>query len=126
MFSQKEKFEQMISGKKILLISSIAPEAKSNIDKELKEKLGFEIVGAIQIFENDEIPIVKKEISDYDFDLCFLAAGTNATILAPYIAETYGKVAFDIGWGMKSFITGSIVSDSFITDVIGMEKLFML
>lgn len=126
MFSQRNLFEEMLAGRKILLISSIAPEAKKGLEEQLGDKLEFEIVGALPIWEYEEIPMVKQELDNYDFDLCLLAAGVNATILAPYIAETYGKVAFDIGWGMKSFITGSIVTDSFITEVIGMENLFKL
>lgn len=123
MFSQKEKFEAMLSGRKILLIGSLAPEAKIVLDQSLKDRLGFEITGAITIYDNEEIPQVKEEIDNYDFDLCILAAGTNALILAPYIAETYGKVAFDIGWGIKSLITGEVVHDSWIDDIIGLENL---
>lgn len=126
MFSQRKRFEAMLRGRKILLISSIAPEAKQALEAELEERLGFKIVGAVTIFEHEEIPRVKAEIDNYSFDLCFLAAGVNATILAPYIAEKYGKVAFDIGWGMKSFITGEITTDSFITEVIGMKRLYEL
>ena len=123
MFSQKEKFEAMLSGRKILLIGSLAPEARIALDHNLKDKLGFEITGAITIYDNEEIPQVKKEIEIYDFDLCILAAGTNALILAPYITETYGKVTFDIGWGMKSLITQEVIHDSWIDNVIGLENL---
>ncbi len=126
MFSQRDLFEKMLAGRKVLLISSIAPQAQKGLEEQLQEQLGFEIVGALPIWEYEEIPKVKQELDNYDFDLCLLAAGVNAAILAPYIAETYGKVAFDIGWGMKSFITGSVVTDSFITEVIGMENLFKL
>ncbi|MDD3365455.1 MAG: GT-D fold domain-containing glycosyltransferase [Syntrophomonas sp.] len=123
MFSQKEKFKEMLRGKKILLIGSLAPEARIALNRNLKTKLGFDIVGAISIYDNEEIPQVKKEIEKYDFDLCILAAGTNALILAPYIAETYGKVAFDIGWGIKSLITGEVVHDMWIDQIIGLENL---
>lgn len=126
MYSQREKFETMLAGRKVLLISSIAPQAGKSLEEELQEKLRFEVAGTIPIWEYGEIPAVKEALTKYEFDLCFLAAGVNATILAPYIARTYGKVAFDIGWGMKSFITGSVVTDSFITEVIGMENLFKL
>ncbi len=123
MFSQKEKIEEMFRARKILLIGSLAPEARIALDRNLKAKLGFEIVGAITIHDNEEIPQVKKEIADYQFDLCILAAGTNALILAPYIAETYGKVAFDIGWGMKSLITEEVVHDAWIDEIIGLKNL---
>ncbi len=126
MFSQKEKFEEMLSGKKILLVGSLAPEARIALNRNLKAKLEFDIVGTIPIFDNEEIPQVKLEIAKYDFDLCILAAGTNALILAPYIAATYQKVALDIGWGIQSLITGEVVHDMWIDEVIGLENLLKM
>lgn len=126
MFSQKDKFEGILQGRRILLISSLAEQAKSALENNLKDRLGFEVVGAISIHEYEEIPDVKDQIHNYEFDLCLLAAGINAVILAPYIAKTYGKVAFDIGWGMQSLITGEIVSDPWVTDLIGLDNLFAM
>lgn len=125
MFSQKDKFEEMLQGRKILLISSLAPEAAMTLH-HLKTQLNLTIAGAIPIYEYEDIPAVKQALDSCDFDLCFLAAGVNALILAPYIAEKYGKVAFDIGWGMKSFITGEIVTDEWVTDIIGIENLLRM
>lgn len=126
MFSQKDKFEEILKGRKVLLVGSLAPQARLALDCRLKEKLDLDIVGAISIYEYEDIPRVKDELHQYDFDLCLLAAGVNALILAPYIATQYGKVAFDIGWGMKSFITDEVETDSFITDVIGLVNLYNL
>jgi|GEM_PF-515669 len=126
MYSQVEKFESMLQDRKVLLIGSLAPEAKAALEMRYQDKLRLDIVGAITIFEYEEIPRVKDEISGYDFDLCLIAAGVNAVILASHIAEKYGKVAFDIGWGMQALITDQVVSDSFITDVIGLENLFRM
>jgi len=126
MYSQPERFEALLRGRKLLLISSLASEAKNVLENKYSNKLGLQVVGAISIHEYDEIPRVKAEIEEYDFDLCFIAAGVNAVILAAHIAETCGKVAFDIGWGMKAIITGQVVTDSFITDVIGLENLFKM
>ncbi|RBW69964.1 GT-D fold domain-containing glycosyltransferase [Bacillus taeanensis] len=123
MFSQQKKFEKMLSDKKILLISSIAEEAKDALNKKWKEKLNFNIVGTIPIYEYEDIPEVKQKIAAYDFDLCLLAAGTNAVILASHIAEKYGKVAVDIGSGMQSFITNEIVEDTWLTYVIGIDRI---
>ncbi|WP_174733255.1 GT-D fold domain-containing glycosyltransferase [Mesobacillus harenae] len=123
MFSQKEKFEKMLKDKKILLISSIADKAKEGMETTLKDKLDFDIVGTISIFEYEEIPRVKEEIANYDFDLCLIAAGTNALILATHIAEKHGKVAIDIGSGMNSLYTGEVVTDEWLTDIIGLDRL---
>jgi len=126
MYSQAEKFESMLQNRKVLLIGSLAPEAKVALEMRYKGHSGLNIVGAIPIFEYEEIPRVKDELANCDFDLCLIAAGVNAVILASHIAEKYGKVAFDIGWGMQALITDQVVSDSFITDVIGLENLFRM
>lgn len=126
MYSQKEKFEEMLRGRKILLISSIADEVKNALDLNLKNRLGFEVVGAISIYGYDEIHRVKQEIAQYDFDLCLLAAGINAVILAPYIAETYGKVAVDMGLGLWSLSTGKVSESPWLTKRIGIDTLMKM
>lgn len=123
MVSQKNKFEKMLSGRKILLISTMAEEVKQQMEEGLQKRLGFTITGTILIDQFEDIPRVKEEIAGCDFDLCLLAAGTNALILAPYIAQTYGKVAFDLGQGMASIVTGKIEIDIWMKKIIGMDKL---
>lgn len=126
MFSQKDKFKEMLRGRRILLIGSLAEDARKALYKNLRDKLGIEIVGAIPINSFKEIPEIKTKISDLNFDLCLLGAGVNAVILAPYIARTHGKVAFDIGFGMQSLISGQVVTDSWITEIIGLKNLFTM
>ncbi|MED0963328.1 GT-D fold domain-containing glycosyltransferase [Bacillus paramycoides] len=126
MFSQKNKFEEMLRNKNILLISSVADKAKEGLNKTLKDKLNFNIVGTISIFEYEDVPKVKEEISNYNFDLALIAAGTNAIILATHIAEEYGKVAIDLGSGMTSLYTEEIVTDEWITDIIGLENIMKM
>lgn len=126
MFSQREKFEKMLRNKNILLISSVADMAKESLNKTLKDKLNFNIVGTISIYEYEDIPKVKEEISKYDFDLALIAAGTNAIILATHIAEEYGKVAIDLGSGMTSLYTGEVVTDQWLTDIIGLENIMKM
>jgi hypothetical protein len=123
MFSQKEKFEEMLRNKNILLISSIADKAKAGLNKRLKKKLNFNIVGTVSIYEYEDLPRVKEEISNYQFDLALIAAGTNAIILATHIAEEYGKVAVDIGSGMKSLYTNKIVKDRWLKSIIGLDNI---
>lgn len=123
MFSQKEKFENMLRGRKILLISSIAEQVKDSMNKNLKHKLGFEVVGTISINRFEEIPGVKEKVAEYDFDLCLIAAGINAVILAPYIAKTFGKVAIDMGGGLSSLATGEMLACKWMTKRIGLHRL---
>ncbi len=126
MFSQREMFEAMLSNRKLLLIGSQAPQARLRLQNDYCESLNCDIVGAVSIYEYEEIPRVKDEIGKYEFDLCLLGAGINALILAPYIAESLGKVAFDIGWGMESIVTGHIVLDQWLAYIIGLERIMLM
>lgn len=123
MFSQQIKFHQMLAGRKILIICNYADEIKRSLKKNLMKKLRFDVVGAIKIKQFSDIPRVKKEIDSYNFDLCLLAAGTNAIILGSYIANERGKVAFDLGQGMESLITGKINGEDWLDEEIGLKKL---
>lgn len=126
MYSQKEKFHQMLKNRKILIICNYAEAVKQGLERDLKRELGFEIVGTIKIQQFADIPRVKKEIDGCEFDLCLLAAGTNAVILAPYIAETKGKVAFDIGQGMESLISihdHFIPGEDWLEEQVGLNRL---
>jgi hypothetical protein len=126
MKSQKEKFKQILKDRKVLLIGSQAPQAKNSLETKYAKKLGCTIVGAIPIYEYEDIPEVKEKIDQFTFDICFLSAGTNAVILATHIAQNYGKVAFDIGSGMETFSTNEVVTDSFINEVIGLDNLMKM
>jgi hypothetical protein len=122
MKSQKEKFEAILRNRKVLLIGSLAEKAKKGLEERYSE-LGIQVVGALPIYSYEDIPTIKKQLKTIDFDICFLGAGINALILAPYIASRYGKIAFDIGSGMQTFITGEIVTDSWINEIIGFDNL---
>jgi len=106
MFSQWEKFQEMLREKRIIIVCGYADEVKASMDYRLQKTLGFEIVGALKIFEFEEVPRLMEELNNYPFDLCLLAAGVNAIILGAYISHHLGKVAFDLGIGMESLITG--------------------
>ncbi|RBW69261.1 GT-D fold domain-containing glycosyltransferase [Bacillus taeanensis] len=123
MKSQKQKFKELLKNRRVLLIGSLAPKAKTALEQKYAKELGCKIVGAIPIYEYEDIPEVKKQIDHFSFDICFLAAGVNAVILAPYIAQKYRKVAFDIGSGMQTFVTNEIVTDTWINEIIGLDNL---
>lgn len=125
MSSQKKKFREMLKGRKILLISSMAKQAKKALNKKLNKKLSFEVVDTINIESFSEIEKVKEKIGRRNFDLCLITAGVNAVILAPYIAEVHGKVAFDLGQGMSTLITGDIRETAFVRE-IGLDRLMSM
>ncbi|TBL78636.1 GT-D fold domain-containing glycosyltransferase [Paenibacillus thalictri] len=123
MFSQKDKFDQMLAGRKVLLIGSPAQQVRDTLNKTRKHALGFEIVGTVAIDEYEDVPEAKNQIDRYEFDLCLLAAGTNALILSAYISKVHGKVAFDLGSGLNSLHTDVIYSDYWLDHLIGINKL---
>lgn len=123
MFSQKEGFEKLMQNRKVLLVGSLAEKARTVLDTKYR-KAPARSVETMTIYEYEEIPRVKEEIAKIDFDICFLAAGVNAVILASFIAGELGRVAFDIGWGMQSLINSRIVTDSWVTNHIGIASLF--
>lgn len=125
MVSQKKRFEDMLRNRKILLIGRSAEEVKAEMDKAWKDRLGFRITGAIPIDSYADVPAVKQQIDDSDFDLCLLCAGVYAVILATYIAEKHGKVAFDLGQGLLTLASGNIQVTAFVRN-IGLDKLMKM
>jgi hypothetical protein len=116
-FSQKARFLQMLAHKKIILIGALAPRAKISMEERWQQHLDFAINDAISIYHYNDIPFVLSRLEKHDFDLALLSAGLNAVIIASFIASNYGKVAFDIGWGMESIISGEVFVDSWIKDI---------
>ncbi|TJY44267.1 hypothetical protein E5161_02445 [Cohnella pontilimi] len=126
MFSQKDKFEEMLRNRRLLLVGALADDAAEALNRNLRDRLGFTIAGTIQVDEYEEIPDAKRQIQSCEFDLCLLAAGTNALILASYISSELGKVALDLGSGMNSLITGQVFTDPWLDSVIGLDNLMKM
>lgn len=124
MFTQQDKFLEMLAGKRILLIGSCAINAKAALETRWQSSPPFSICGAIPVYEYEEIPWIINTLPLYDFDLALLSAGVNAVILASYISTALGKTAFDIGWGMESLISGEVITDPWINEEIGLENLY--
>jgi hypothetical protein len=123
--TQKNEFERMLRRRRILLIGRMAEDVRAELEKTCKSRLGFDIVGTIGIEGYEDVPKVKHKIGEYSFDLCLLSAGVYSVILAPYIAITYGKVAFDMGQGMQSLVTGQVAESKFVR-TIGMKRLLSM
>lgn len=123
MFTHKDKFTNMLKDKKLLLVGAPAPEVKRAIETRYLRSYNCQIAGAVSISDFQEINKAQEEIENCEFDICFLAAGTNALILAPYIARQRGKVAFDIGHGMASLASQRIVMDDWLGRIIGLNNI---
>lgn len=126
MFSQKDKFAAMLQGRKLLLISSQAARMRAALLNKYRREYRCQIVAGLKINDYSDMERLKQEIMQYSFDLCLLAAGTNALILAPFIARKTGAVAFDLGSGLDSLVTGRIVMDGWLADIIGVDRLLSM
>ncbi len=126
MFSQPERFKSMLRNRRVLLIGEPSGRAKEAVENRWQDELQVTIVGAIPIEGYGDISEVKSQIDSVDFDLCLLAAGTNALILSSYIASTRGKVAFDIGFGMTSLYTNEVFFDPWLVKFIGLDRLMKM
>lgn len=126
MFSQQAKFHDMLKGRKIVLVGAPAEQAKVALNRDLRDQLHFDIVATLPIEGYEQVPEVKKQLDALNYDLCLLAAGTNAILLATYIAQIHGKVAFDIGSGMNSLHTGEVYSDYWLEHLIGLDNLMKM
>jgi hypothetical protein len=92
-------FWKLLHQYRTLLISKWAdPYAKLICNKYAKIKPL--IIGCLNFNHYDQIPNTLKQVRKYHFDLVLISAGVNALILAPQIAESYGKVALDFGKSM--------------------------
>lgn len=89
-------FWEIMNQYRVLLISKWARDYADFIRKKYP-KLRPNIVECINFTHYDQIPKLLKQVGKYHFDLALISAGVNALIIAPKIAEMYGKVAIDFG-----------------------------
>jgi hypothetical protein len=93
---QSNEFKLLLKEHQVLLIGKL-----SNVFADyLKCYLGISPAGSITIDHYDQIIQIEKMIQNISFDIALLSAGSNAVILAPFIAS-YNKVALDIGRAMN-------------------------
>lgn len=89
-------FWEIIHRYRILLISKWAKDYADKITHEYTY-LKPRIAGCIDFTHYKQIPELLTELGKYRFDLALISAGVNSVLLAPAIAERYGKVALDFG-----------------------------
>lgn len=98
-------FWELLHRYRVLLISKWSWIFKDYVNKNYAS-LRPRIVGCIDFNDFKEIPAVLKKAGQYPFDIALISAGVNAVVLAPAIAELYGKVALDFGKTMMFFLKG--------------------
>lgn len=89
-------FWEMLHRYRTLLISKWATAYAEKINRDypfLKPR----IVGCVDFTHYQKIPATLASIEKYRFDLALISAGVNSVLLAPAIAERFGKVALDFG-----------------------------
>ncbi len=89
-------FWEMLHRYRTLLISKWAEAYAEKINRDYAD-LKPKIVGCIDFTHYKQIPTTLELIGKYRFDMALISAGVNSVLLAPAIAERYGKVAIDYG-----------------------------
>lgn len=89
-------FWKLLHQYRTLLVSKWAERYAEIILKQYA-KISPNIVGCIDFTHYDQIPDTLNQVGKYQFDLALISAGVNSLILAPQIAQLYGKVAIDFG-----------------------------
>jgi hypothetical protein len=89
-------FWEIIHNYRTILISKWANEYAGYITQKYLN-LKPNIIGCIDFQDYHQIPETLEKLSQYQFDLALISTGVNAVVLAPKVAELYGKVAIDFG-----------------------------
>ena len=89
-------FWDIIHRYRTLLVSKWAEAYAEKITREYTY-LKPRIVGCIDFTHYKQIPDILAQLGKYRFDLALVSAGVNSVLLAPAIAERYGKTALDFG-----------------------------
>lgn len=89
-------FWEIIHRYRTLLISKWAEAYAEKITREYTD-LKPRIAGCLDFTHYKQIPDILEEIGKYRFDLALISAGVNSVLLAPAVAERYGKVGVDFG-----------------------------
>lgn len=91
-----EDFWNMLSGKKIAIISRWAGPFKKLVDKKYGN-INISVVKTLRLDRYEDIPKVIKKMESVDCDLVFISAGVNACIVAERLASEQGRIAIDFG-----------------------------
>jgi hypothetical protein len=89
-------FWELLHQYRILLLSKWSERYADTIIKQYA-KIRPNIVGCIDFKHYDQITDTLKKVGKYQFDLALISSGVNSLILAPLIAQLFGKVAVDFG-----------------------------
>lgn len=89
-------FWEILHRYRTLLISKWAEAYAVKITREYSY-LKPRIAGCLDFTHYKQIPDLLTQLGKYRFDLALISAGVNSVLLAPAIAERYGKVALDFG-----------------------------
>jgi len=91
--------EQLVKGRKVVLIGRKAPQAV-----KVFSKMGALVTGVLILEGYYNIPEVLKRLELCDFDIAIVSAGIPASIICPEIALRFRKIAIDFGHMMDILI----------------------
>lgn len=93
---EKQKFWEMLRGRKVALITKWANSFAKLIAKEYGD-FNIQIVAKIPLSKYEEIEETVRKMKDVQCDLILISAGVNSVILADLLARKQGRVAIDFG-----------------------------
>lgn len=91
-----QQFWEMLSGKKVVVISRWANEFKDLIGEKY-DAFDIKFVKLIRINRYEEISKILSKMRSIECDIVFISAGVNAVILAQKLAEEQKRIAIDFG-----------------------------
>lgn len=98
----EQQFLKWLNNKEIVLVGRRAQEAA----KKFKD-FGANVVDCLGIESYSEINEVhRKLVNNNKWEIALLAAGISATVLAPRVAASTGRIAIDFGHALDSIIDG--------------------
>lgn len=104
------KLWRWLNKKRVFLVGRRSHEAYS-----LFKKQGVHVTGFLQLNHFDEIDIVHDNVlKDSEWEIVLISAGIPATILAPRIAKSSGRVAIDFGHALDLIIDGKSFDHSML------------
>lgn len=98
--SKKKMFYKLFRSDRILLVGSKSDQFKEVLENRYRFK---NIVGTVPVRGFPDVPNVKSQMQNIDFDIAIISAGVSGKILADY-AKNLGRVGIDYGSGADTAI----------------------
>ncbi len=101
-----KEFWNVMKNKRVLIISAAAISFAKLLKTEVFKPYNLRVTGTLPLTDFKEIPAVLKQVSNYRFDCILLAAGINANIIGPELAQRYSTTVINFGSCIRFMLAG--------------------